>query len=204
MLIQIVKKVETMARPSMAVQRKKQILDAFEHCILTLGLQATSLENIAEQANMKRTILRHYIGNKDDIICALSERWKLIYEQQWQSLISWLPNTNRTSALIDMLFTVGSEEHVNNTIIGEAIFGEAKRLAVLKEHQEQIMNTFIEQVSTIISEEYASIDDEKASLIAYSLYASYLLSLSLLPLKMGDAIHKLKQSAHLLLVNLTK
>ena len=64
-----------MPRPSMANQRREEILDALERCILEKGIQATSLEYLADKANMKRTILRHYIGNRDDIICALSQRW---------------------------------------------------------------------------------------------------------------------------------
>ena len=71
-----------MARPSMAAQRIEEILDALEICILQNGIQASSLENIAETAGMKRTILRHYIGNRDDIICALSARLKDKYTAQ--------------------------------------------------------------------------------------------------------------------------
>ncbi|KZN43577.1 hypothetical protein N474_20155 [Pseudoalteromonas luteoviolacea CPMOR-2] len=191
-----------MARPSMAAQRKEEILDALETCILKYGIQATSLENIAETAGVKRTILRHYIGNRDDIICALSTRLKEKYSQQWQQLLPWLPSKNQVESLIDALFTIGSKEQINNTIVGEAIFSEAKRLPPIKADQEQIMAEFIDIVSGILKAQYPQACEEKIELIAHGVYANYLLSESFLPLTLVDQVHKLKASTKLLCTTL--
>jgi AcrR family transcriptional regulator len=192
-----------MARPSMAGQRKEEILDALETCILSKGIQATSLENIAETANMKRTILRHYIGNRDDILFALSERWTHAYSQQWQDLLTWLPSSNRAEALIDSLFSTRTKDMVNRTIIGEALFSEAKRLAPIKAHQKQIMQEFIQHVANVLSAQYPKVTPDKIELIAYSIYANYLMSESLLPLGMFDEMYKLKQTSQLLVSQLS-
>lgn len=187
-----------MARPSMANQRREEILDALELCILEKGIQATSLENIAEKAAMKRTILRHYIGNRDQIIIALSERWAQKYAQQWHELLSWLPSSNRGEALVDALFTVHSKEVVNNAVIGEAIFSEAKRLPEIKAHQQTVMHEFIQHISDTFAQEFPNVNRETIELIAHGLYANYLMSESLIPIKMLDEIHKLKQASKLL------
>ena len=187
-----------MARPSMAGQRREEILDALEACILAKGIQATSLENIAEAAKVKRTILRHYIGNRDEIICALSERWTLKYSLQWQELLKWLPQNNRAEALIDSLFSTRTNEMVNSTIIGEAIFSEAKRLAPIKLHQQQIMQEFIQHLVSVLSIQFANADPKNVELVAYGVYSNYLMSESLLPLGMLDERYKLKQSSMLL------
>lgn len=149
-----------MARPSMAGQRREEILDALEICILKTGIQAASLEVIAETANMKRSILRHYIGNRDEIICALSERWTKKYSSQWQELLNWLPNYNRTDALIDALFSTPNETSVNNTIIGEAIFSEAKRLEPIKLNQKKITEEFILHLTNEFTTLHPSVDDK--------------------------------------------
>lgn len=193
-----------MGRPSMAAQRVEEILDALEACIIEYGIQATSLENIAEKAGFKRTILRHYIGNRDQIICALSTRLVKKYTQQWQELLDWLPQTNRTESLIDAIFTIGSVERVNYTIIGEAIFSEAKRLEQIKQDQELIMAEFIRHFSQSLSDEYPQANTETIELISHGLYANYLLAESFLPLKLIDPIHKLKQSSKLLCQVLTQ
>ncbi|WDE09557.1 TetR/AcrR family transcriptional regulator [Thalassomonas haliotis] len=193
-----------MARPSMAPQRREEILDALEKCILAKGIQATSLENIADTAEMKRTILRHYIGNRDDIICALSQRWTDKYSQQWQETLTWLPQSNRAEALIDCLFAPRSKELVNNTIIGEAIFSEAKRLAEIKSHQQQIMQEFIGHLIREFSSQYTDADSKTIELVALGIYSNYLMSESLLPLNMLDEMYKLKQASQLLLSLLSK
>ncbi len=187
-----------MGRPSMAAQRAEEILDALEVCIIEKGIQATSLENIADTAGFKRSILRHYIGNRDEIICALSARWSLAYSAQWTELLNWLPNENRTESLIDSMFVIGSKERVNNTIIGEALFSEAKRLPSIRQDQEKIMADFINHVGSILTNDYPDADASKIELVSHGIYANYLLAESLLPLKLIDQIHKLKQTSKIL------
>ncbi|MGI9303924.1 MAG: TetR family transcriptional regulator, partial [Gammaproteobacteria bacterium] len=60
-----------MPRPSLKTQRTGEILDAFQRCIVKYGMQGASLERISEEADMGRTILRHYVGNRDDLIIAV-------------------------------------------------------------------------------------------------------------------------------------
>lgn len=187
-----------MARPSMAGQRREEILDALEQCILKSGIQAASLENIAETAGMKRTILRHYIGNRDDIIVALSERWSAKYSQQWLDLLSWLPKTNRVEALIDSLFSSRSQEMINSTIIGEAIFSEAKRLEPIKAHQQQTMQEFVDHFINECHQQHPDTDQSRIELVAYGVYSNYLMNESILPLGLYDEMYKLKQVSMLL------
>ena len=187
-----------MGRPSMAAQRAEEILDALEACIIEKGIQATSLENIADKAGFKRTILRHYIGNRDEIICALSTRWSQVYAKQWQELLNWLPSENSTECLIDAMFIIGSKERVESTVIGEALFSEAKRLPSIKQDQEKIMIDFIKYFSDALTKDYPGADAAKIELISHGIYANYLLAESFLPLKLIDQIHKLKQSSKLL------
>ncbi|TMP26884.1 hypothetical protein CWB99_17455 [Pseudoalteromonas rubra] len=191
-----------MARPSMAAQRTEEILDALEACILKYGIQTTSLENIAETAGVKRTILRHYIGNRDDIICALSTRLRSRYSEQWQQVLHWLPSTNKIESIIDALFTVGSQERINATIIGEAIFSEAKRLPAIKQDQTSIMDEFITIISDVLRHEYPDANPDKVELVAHGIYANYLLSESFLPLTLVDQVYKLKAASKLLCTTL--
>lgn len=63
-----------MGRKSLAAKRREELLDAFERCIVKFGLEGTSLEQIADEAGMTRSIIRHYIGNRDALVDALIER----------------------------------------------------------------------------------------------------------------------------------
>jgi AcrR family transcriptional regulator len=63
-----------MGRPSLADSRRAQILDAYEECVLQFGMEARSLEAIADQAGIKRSVVRHYMGNRAELRRAFVER----------------------------------------------------------------------------------------------------------------------------------
>lgn len=188
-----------MPRPSMAAQRKEEILDAFERCILSVGIDATSLEMLADEAKMKRSILRHYIGNRDDIVCALSKRCQNRYTEQWVQTLQWLPESDRLPALLDVLFAKRGQAYVDQSIIGEAIFSQAKRLKEVKQHQQHSMDEFLRYVEQELNTAYPTADSEHIVLVAHGIYANYLLSESLMPLDMWEEVDRLKQVSLLLI-----
>ena len=196
--LQMIYQGDVMARPSMAKQRQEEILDALETCILEKGIQATSLEYLAETAKMKRTILRHYIGNRDEIICALSARWSDLYQQQWQETLAWLPENDRVNALIDMLFSARNDQYVKNTMIGEALFGEAKRLDRVKVDIQKNMDDFIQVFVSQLTLDNPKAEHDKIELVAHGIHANYLMAESLLLLEMPSEIEMLKQVSLLL------
>ncbi|MBN9176417.1 MAG: TetR family transcriptional regulator [Microbacterium sp.] len=59
-----------MARPSVAQARRRQILEATIRCIAGHGMSGASLDRIAEEAGMARGHVRHFAGNRDDILAA--------------------------------------------------------------------------------------------------------------------------------------
>ena len=190
-----------MPRPSMAAQRKEEILDALEACILQDSLEATSLEKLAEQAQMKRSILRHYIGNRDDIIIALSERYQRYYTDLWEQTLAWLPDKNRVPVLLEMLFEERNQAYINKSIVGDAIYAQAKRLGKVREHQLASMQESIQILSDEFRLAYPDAEPEKYGLVARGILSNYLQSESLLPLGQWDEIEKLK-SVSLLLIKL--
>ncbi|WP_133309342.1 TetR/AcrR family transcriptional regulator [Parashewanella curva] len=191
-----------MARPSLAKTRREEILDALEQCIIEKGIQESSLEYIADTANMKRTILRHYIGNRDDIICALSSRWRKNYSEQWQQIMHWLPKSNRAESLIDTMFSSRSKDYIQRTKVVDALFSEAKRLDSVKEDQKSTIKEGIQNISTILKTQFPNANDDKVRLVASSINANYIMSESLLPLGLTDEIYMLKESCLLLVSTL--
>ncbi|WP_133405321.1 TetR/AcrR family transcriptional regulator [Parashewanella tropica] len=191
-----------MARPSLASTRREEILDALEHCIIEKGIQASSLEYIADTANMKRTILRHYIGNRDEIICALSSRWRDRYTEQWEQLLYWLPKKKRTEAMIDMLFSSRTKDYIKRTTITDALFTEAKRLEPVRADHKSTMLEGIKYITAILKEQFTEVSDDKIRLVASGIIANYIMSENLLTLGLTDEIYMLKESCLLLVSTL--
>lgn len=63
-----------MGRKSLKTERVCQILDAFECCLEHNGLPGTSLDKVAERAGIARRMVRHYVGNRGDLINAAVAR----------------------------------------------------------------------------------------------------------------------------------
>ena len=188
-----------MPRPSMAAQRREEILDALERCILEESLESTSLERLAEKANMKRSILRHYIGNRDDIIIALSERYHAMHMMQWFQTSESLPTQYSIETLIEILFAKRDKQYIQKSIVADAIFAQAKRVDTVREHQKSIMSYSVQAISNEILKSFPNADEQTISLVARGIFSNYLNSESFLPLGLTDEIQELKQVSLLLL-----
>ncbi|HKT57494.1 MAG TPA: TetR/AcrR family transcriptional regulator [Microbacterium sp.] len=57
-----------MGRPSVAPQRRRQIVDATIQCMASHGVSGTTLERIADTAGMARGHIRHFAGNRDELL----------------------------------------------------------------------------------------------------------------------------------------
>jgi TetR/AcrR family transcriptional regulator, transcriptional repressor of bet genes len=57
-----------MGRPSVAPQRRRQIVDATIQCMAAHGVSGTTLERIADTAGMGRGLVRHFAGNRDELL----------------------------------------------------------------------------------------------------------------------------------------
>lgn len=93
-----------MGRKSLATERRNELLDAFERCILKYGLEGASLEQVAEEAGMTRSIIRHYIGNRDELIEALIARITSQILEQFDSSVFDLEPLVLVHMTLDMMF----------------------------------------------------------------------------------------------------
>lgn len=93
-----------MPRPSVKAERTEEILDAFERCVARFGVEGSTLERIAEEAGLRRSLLRHYVGNREDLLDALVDRFLRRSQEEVDLLFAALPKEGRAAALIDILF----------------------------------------------------------------------------------------------------
>lgn len=70
-----------MPRLSIKEQRAKEIVSAFERCIVRNGINGAQLEKIAAESGIQRPALRHFIGNREELIYELTKSIALEYEK---------------------------------------------------------------------------------------------------------------------------
>ncbi|MEB7505761.1 TetR/AcrR family transcriptional regulator [Arthrobacter koreensis] len=113
-----------MGRPSVSAERRRQVLEAAIRSLAANGLAGTSLDRIAEEAGMARGHIRHFAGNRDDILTAAAV---LFYFGEVPDLdtngpvisnaASFLPEKAGTIAeALDYLFGDFAEPDAENTV----------------------------------------------------------------------------------------
>nr|MBC8289580.1 TetR/AcrR family transcriptional regulator [Planctomycetota bacterium] len=112
-----------MGRPDLTAVRTAEILDAFEQCVARFGLEGSSLERVAEEAGMKRSILRHYVGNREDLVQALAERVASRYRARFEEFREGISDRNRPAQLLDFFFPHESAETTESILVVEALIG---------------------------------------------------------------------------------
>ena len=88
-------------RPSLTDQRRAEIIDAFIHLIVRDGLDRVTLDDVARRAGVQRAAVRHYVGNRRDLIALAVEELTARYEERIRSVVGAEPTID---VLIDALF----------------------------------------------------------------------------------------------------
>ncbi len=137
-----------MGRPSLKKERFEEILDAFERCVARYGLAGATLEQVAAEAGLARPLIRHHIGNRDDLVDALINRFQQNSDLYMQAMVTDLPETNRLMAFIDRLFDEKYFDR-NLVLVTEALIAAASDHPQL---EKQLIGT-IKSIAVVISDE---------------------------------------------------
>jgi AcrR family transcriptional regulator len=96
-----------MGRPSLAAERTEQIMQATGRCLRTHGLTATTLEKVAEESGLSRSHVRHYVGNRDDLLRAFASWLYTGYEAEFVQAIADADPGAKLPIAMDYLFSSG-------------------------------------------------------------------------------------------------
>ena len=130
-----------MGRPSLAAERRAQVLSAFGRCVARAGFAGTSLENVAEEAGLARGHVRHYLGNRHDQVMALAE-WVSTEDRAEFAHVAEAPDDRtRVEAVMRYLFDPsfyqpGEEQAVFLALFEEALRDDALRKMFLDSYNE--------------------------------------------------------------------
>ncbi len=110
-----------MGRRSLASERRRQIITATIECMATNGYAGTTLERIADEANMVRGHVRHYAGNREELLTAAARVFffgdTAIDEDNLDELAAQTPVIPTSSSLAEVLdylfgaFTASTSEN---------------------------------------------------------------------------------------------
>ena len=109
-----------MPRPSKRDERREEILNAYGRCVARFGVEGATLERVAEEAGLARALIRHNIGNKDELLLAFVDHFVATDNANTNQFFLSLPQKNRLKTLLRYLFDFDYARD-DSTRIGNAL-----------------------------------------------------------------------------------
>lgn len=161
-----------MARPDIKDSRREQILDAFEFCVARYGVEGATLTKTAEQAGLARPLVRHNVGNRDDLLEALTERFLKRSRDSMDNFLEALPQEERAKTAIEWLFDPQySDDHqiqVSYALITHSY--ESKKLAV---NMQQWLDDFVAKLDGLLADDFPEAEPSKVTAVSNGIAGIY-------------------------------
>ncbi len=138
-----------MPRPSLKAERREMILDAMERCVIRDGLVGATLERIAEEAGMRRTLLRHNVGNREQLVEALLGRFIDHSDQAVEWMRGRIIQSGKVVTLLNTLFDE-SEQNRQLTLLGLSLTAAANSNELIRDRMQQWNEQFIVTMEEIL------------------------------------------------------
>ncbi|MEO1113822.1 MAG: TetR/AcrR family transcriptional regulator [Pseudomonadota bacterium] len=174
-----------MARPEIKDDRREQILDAFEHCVARYGLDGATLGKTAEFAGLARPLIRHNVGNKEDLQEALVQRFLLRSKAAMDELVACLPAEKRLDTFLDFLFDPrGANPQL--VLVFNALSAAAPGDPDLAKQLQQWLTDFVERVEAVLLECCPRAPGETVQAVAAGLTGIYFNVEALYPIGLSE------------------
>ena len=191
-----------MARPEIKDDRREQILDAFEHCVARYGLEGATLGKTAEVAGLARPLIRHNVGNKEDLQDALVQRFLLRSKTATDELVAFLPGENRLDTLLDILFDP-SGTNPQLVLVFNALSAAAPSDPALARQLREWLDDFVERLEDVLAQSCPRAPAETVEAVAAGLTGIYFNVEALYPIGLSERFAKSsKQAAKMLVIAL--
>ena len=138
-----------MPRPSLKLQRSEEILDAFEKCVARYGIEGTTLEKTAEEAGLQRSLLRHNVGNRDDLLNSLVNRFISESRDSLELLESAVSYKTTPKEFVNYLFDETYSDS-QSVLVAQALITAAPNYPEIASHLQKWVKDFTKSTVKIL------------------------------------------------------
>jgi AcrR family transcriptional regulator len=192
-----------MARPSVKEKRTEEILQAYEHCIALYGVEGATLQKIAEVAGIARPLLRHHVGNSDELLKLALKRFIERSDAMTKAAFDALPSPCDGESFVNFLFEpMPYEDQPNDTMIAAAFIYAAQTHPEIKEQMQSWLMAYSNSLSAEFQKLYPDADTDKISHVTAGIMGIYFNVESLEPLGSNDDLRNHSRLAALYLLKI--
>ena len=189
-----------MGRPSLANQRTTEILDAFEKCVGRYGLEGSSLERIAEEAGMRRSILRHYVGNREDLVRALADRVVEKYETTLTVHLESQKHRTPLKRLMSYLFPDSFRSTTESLLVIESLIAAAATDDEIQEKMKRYVQHLADRSAVLLREEFPHAGRQACWNVAWGIVSICFNQESLTPLNLEPRFARAAKKSAMVLI----
>ena len=157
-----------MGRKSLAAERREDILDAFEQCILERGIEGTSFQHIAQVLGMDRKMVSHYFGNREGLVDAMTQRIIDTFDTHKNEALAKL---EQSASVMDLVEAFHSHQQ-NSTERAEILWAEisayATRSEVVRDRLRRSYDNMFRTVGEMLQREYPNVPKNQLKTAAYT------------------------------------
>lgn len=158
-----------MGRPSLADDRIEQILDAVTRCVAQYGWDGTTLEQISRTAGLSRGHIRHYAGNRDELM----DRFMARVLGRYVSAMSAIVERERPGRKTDHLvrFLLGPEfGPTEDSAAIDVLLATAARDPQLRAHLRREFLAMEREIASALRQDFPGMSAERYARTAYALF----------------------------------
>lgn len=181
-----------MARPSLKAEKTELILQAYERCIALYGVEGATLQKVAEEAGMARPLLRHYVGNQNDLLKQSIERY---FKRQYAS-IEGLTEIKSVETLLHVLFDKSyfeqsqkqSQDSViaNDIMISSAFTLAAQQYPEIKDAMQAWFRQFRKDFQALLKKLFPNADTQAIKTVSTGVISIYFNLYAMQPVEASD------------------
>lgn len=188
-----------MPRTSLKDVRTQEILSAFTKCVARYGLDGSTLARISEEAGIARPLLRHYLGNREEMIQRLLDHVLSDFATRTKTFFDMLPATGRIDALIEALF--GRVDYSSESAaVFAALVAASERHKEIRQPLLRFVYEFEDRIAAEIRAENTSADPNLVDVAAAGITAIYFNTDAVMPLVPKEGWRDRQRAAALVLL----
>ncbi len=171
-----------MPRPSLKEERAQEILDAFERCVVRFGVEGATLQAVADEAGLARSLLRHHVGNRDEMLEALAARFFERTDARTRQALESLEPDLPVRSLLEILFGADFGASSRDILLFQALSVAAQDRPDLKERVRGWYLDFENMITQVFRRNYPDSPPERVDAVALAVFSMYVNSDSMAPL----------------------
>jgi AcrR family transcriptional regulator len=147
-------------------------------------LEGASLNQIASEAGLTRPLIRHHLGNREEMIAALQVYVLQSFGEQSEALIAALPQDAEGPMIIELLFADTATASPDMILAFAALTARAAEDAELRAACRDSLLSFEAVITDVLARAYPNAGADAVNAAAHGIVALYLNVASLAPLDM--------------------